>query len=124
MKALVTGGGGFLGGAIVRLLRERGDTVRSFSRGDYPELARLGVDQARGDLADREAVVRAAEGCDIVFHVAAKAGIWGSVRRLLPGECDRDGKRPGRLPRARHRAAGLHRIAERGLRRPGHRGGR
>ena len=77
MKALVTGGGGFLGGAIVQLLRERGDTVRSFSRGYYPELARLGVEQARGDLADREAVIRAAEGCDIVFHVAAKAGIWG-----------------------------------------------
>ena len=77
MKALVTGGGGFLGGAIVRLLQARGGTVRSFSRGDYPDLARLGVDQARGDLADREAVVRAAEGCDIIFHVAAKAGIWG-----------------------------------------------
>lgn len=31
MKALVTGGGGFLGGVIVRMLRERGDQVRSFS---------------------------------------------------------------------------------------------
>jgi nucleoside-diphosphate-sugar epimerase len=78
MKALVTGGGGFLGKAIVRLLHERGDAVRSFSRGDYPELARLGVQQFRGDLADPEALFRAAAGCDIVFHVAAKAGIWGS----------------------------------------------
>lgn len=77
MKALITGGGGFLGGVIIRLLRERGDQVRSFSRGDYPELARLGVEQARGDLADREAVLRAAQGCDIIFHVAALAGIWG-----------------------------------------------
>ena len=78
MKALVTGGGGFLGGAIVRLLSARGDTVLSYSRGDYPELAHLGVEQIQGDLADREAVLRAAAGCDIVFHVAAKAGIWGS----------------------------------------------
>lgn len=78
MRALVTGGGGFLGSAIVRLLVERGDTVRSFSRGEYPELARLGVEQIQGDLSDREAVLRAAAGCDIVFHVAAKAGIWGN----------------------------------------------
>ncbi len=78
MKALVTGGGGFLGGAIVRLLRERGDTVRSFARGSYPELARLGVEQAQGDLADRNAVVRAAADCEVIFHVAAKAGVWGS----------------------------------------------
>ena len=78
MKALVTGGGGFLGGVIVRLLRERGFEVRSFSRGNYPELERLGVEQVRGDLANREAVERAAAGCDIVFHVAAKAGVWGA----------------------------------------------
>jgi 2-alkyl-3-oxoalkanoate reductase len=78
MKALVTGGGGFLGGAIVRLLMERGETVRSYSRGAYPELTRLGVEQVQGDLADGESLFRAAAGCDIVFHVAAKAGIWGS----------------------------------------------
>jgi 2-alkyl-3-oxoalkanoate reductase len=77
MNALVTGGGGFLGGAIVRLLRERGDAVRSFSRGIYPALEALGVEQARGDAADADAVAAAARGCDIVFHVAAKAGVWG-----------------------------------------------
>src|SRR5690242_11953489 len=78
MRALVTGGGGFLGKAIVRKLIERGDSVRTFSRGDYPELARLGAEQVRGDLADPAAVAAAAKGCDTVFHVAAKAGIWGS----------------------------------------------
>jgi nucleoside-diphosphate-sugar epimerase len=77
MRALVTGGGGFLGGAIVRLLVQRGEQVRSYSRGDYPELAGLGVDQYRGDLADGESVISAVRGCDTVFHVAAKAGIWG-----------------------------------------------
>jgi len=78
MKALVTGGGGFLGGVIVRMLRQRGDTVVSFSRGSYPELARLGVAQVSGDLGDRGALERAAAGCDIAFHVAAMAGIWGA----------------------------------------------
>jgi len=80
MKVLVTGGGGFLGGAIVQMLRERGDEVRSFSRGEYPRLTALGVEQFRGDMGDKEAVAKAAKGCELVFHVAAKAGIWGSYR--------------------------------------------
>ena len=77
MKALVTGGGGFLGKAIVRLLHERGDGVRSFSRNEHPALAELGVEHCCGELDDAEAVKRAAAGCDIIFHVAAKAGVWG-----------------------------------------------
>ncbi len=80
MNILVTGGGGFLGGAIVRKLLERGDTVRSFSRGAYPDLEEQGVECARGDLADADALSRAAQGCDAVFHVAARAGLWGSYR--------------------------------------------
>lgn len=78
MKALVTGGGGFLGGTIVRMLRERGDCVVSYSRRSYPLLAALGVHQFSGDIADQAALTAAAQGCDIIFHVAAKAGIWGS----------------------------------------------
>jgi nucleoside-diphosphate-sugar epimerase len=77
MKALVTGGGGFLGGAIVRALKARGHEVRSFSRGHYPQLTALGVEEFQGDLTDPTAVAAAAEGCYLVFHVAAKAGIWG-----------------------------------------------
>lgn len=78
MKALVTGGGGFLGGAIVRMLRERGDQVVSYSRSRYPLLAALGVQQFSGDIADKATLTAAAQGCDIIFHVAAKAGIWGN----------------------------------------------
>jgi nucleoside-diphosphate-sugar epimerase len=77
MTALVTGGGGFLGGAVVRLLRQRGDTVRSFTRSAYPWLDELGVEQVRGDLTDPDAVERAVAGCDVVYNVAAKAGVWG-----------------------------------------------
>ena len=78
MKVLVTGGGGFLGKALVRRLLERGESVRSFSRGDYPELTESGVEVRRGDLADPAAVAAACEGMDAVFHAGAKAGIWGA----------------------------------------------
>ncbi len=77
MNALVTGGGGFLGKAIVARLIARGDTVTSFARAEYPELQALGVNVMHGNLRDAEAVKCAAAGCDIVFHVAAKPGIWG-----------------------------------------------
>lgn len=77
MKALVTGGGGFLGGAIVRRLLAEGRQVRSLARGDYPALARAGAEVLRGDLGDAEAVDQAVRGVDLVFHVGAKAGVWG-----------------------------------------------
>jgi len=77
-RILVTGGGGFLGAAIVRQLRERGDNVRSFSRGFYAELESLGVEQIQGDIADNTAVEQACQGMESVFHVAAKPGVWGS----------------------------------------------
>jgi 2-alkyl-3-oxoalkanoate reductase len=77
MKALVTGGGGFLGGAIVRALLKRGDTVRTIQRGHYPELLELGVDTVQGDLCKADDIDVAASGCDIVYHVAAMAGVWG-----------------------------------------------
>jgi nucleoside-diphosphate-sugar epimerase len=76
-RVLVTGGGGFLGKAIVKRLVARKDSVTSFSRGFYPQLEHLGVSQIQGDLKDPEAVDAACRDRQIVFHVAAKAGIWG-----------------------------------------------
>ena len=73
--ALVTGGGGFLGRYIVEQLLARGDKVRSFGRGRYPELEALGVEVVRGDIADRNAVLQACQGIDVVYHVAALPGI-------------------------------------------------
>jgi len=75
---LVTGGGGFLGSAIVRMLRERGQAVRSLTRHVYPQVEAAGASQIHGDVADPEIVSRAVQGCSIVFHAAAKAGLWGS----------------------------------------------
>jgi len=74
---LVTGGGGFLGSAIVKRLKDRGDRVISFSRHFYSELAEMGVQQIQGDISDAAAVEQACRKADLVFHVAAKPGIWG-----------------------------------------------
>jgi 2-alkyl-3-oxoalkanoate reductase len=82
MHALVTGGGGFLGRYIVEQLVARGDRVRSFGRGDYPELQSLGVEVVRGDIRDSDAVSAACRGMECVFHTAAVAGIGGPWRRF------------------------------------------
>ena len=74
---LVTGAGGFLGRYICEQLIARGDTVRGLARGEYPELTSAGVEMRRGDLADRETVVRACEGVDCVIHTGGKVGVWG-----------------------------------------------
>ena len=80
MNALVTGGGGFIGFALINELVRRNFNVTSFSRGDYPELRKLGVNTIRGDLSDPESVLQATGKTDIIFHVAAKAGINGAYR--------------------------------------------
>ncbi len=77
---LVTGGGGFLGKALVKALVARGDRVTSFSRGFYPELEHWQVRQIRGDIADPRAVANACAGMDGVYHVAARAGVWGAYQ--------------------------------------------
>lgn len=76
-KVLVTGGGGFVGQAIVRkLLAEEVEAV-VVGRHRYPEVEGLGVEVKVGDVRDGQFLARAARGCDAVFHVAAKAGVWG-----------------------------------------------
>lgn len=79
MRTLVTGGGGFLGKAIVKQLHKRGDAIRVLARSDYPELRALGAETFQGDIRDPSAVARACIGMDVVFHVAAKAGVWGEL---------------------------------------------
>lgn len=79
MKVLVTGGGGFVGGAIIDQLLARDWQVRSVARSEYPSLVSKGVEVMRGDLADDDVAARAVAGCDAVFHVAAKAGVFGSA---------------------------------------------
>jgi nucleoside-diphosphate-sugar epimerase len=74
---MVTGGGGFLGRAIVRRLASRKVRVRTFSRRRYDALAALGVQQYQGDIGNPAAVLKACRGVNAVFHTAAKTGVWG-----------------------------------------------
>jgi nucleoside-diphosphate-sugar epimerase len=78
MKILVTGGGGFVGGYVVERLLSRGYEVRSIGRSPQPGLKAKGVEVICADLTDAAAVRAACVGVDAVFHVAAKAGVWGS----------------------------------------------
>ncbi len=78
VKALVTGGGGFLGGALARRLLQDGHEVHVLGRNRYPEMEALGARGIQADLADRTRVVTACAGMDAVFHVGARAGLWGS----------------------------------------------
>ncbi|WP_413491279.1 2-alkyl-3-oxoalkanoate reductase [Shewanella baltica] len=75
--AFVTGAGGFLGKAICLRLLAAGIKVTGFARGHYPELEALGVVMLQGDLVNKDQLQQAMQGCNIVFHVASKAGVWG-----------------------------------------------
>jgi nucleoside-diphosphate-sugar epimerase len=78
MKVLVTGLGGFLGGAIGERLLQQGHSLRTLSRRPLPAWEQRGAELVLGPLESREAVIEACRGVDLVYHVAAKAGIWGS----------------------------------------------
>jgi len=80
MKTLVTGGGGFLGGHIVERLLGEGRDIRVFGRSRRPELERLGVEVVCGNLVDSGDCQRAVEGCDVIFHTAALAGVSGPAK--------------------------------------------
>ena len=87
MKAFVTGGTGFIGGRVVRRLKDRGDDVVTLvrSRGKAHDLRELGCQLAEGDLSSEEAIRHGMQGCDAVFHVAAvyKVGIPASERDAM-----------------------------------------
>ncbi len=77
MNALVTGGGGFLGRHVVERLVAQGDRVRALCRRRHAALEALGVETVVADLRDRQAVVEACDDVEVVFHLAAIAGIGG-----------------------------------------------
>jgi nucleoside-diphosphate-sugar epimerase len=87
MRVFVTGGTGFIGGHVVRQLRDRGDDVVAWVRS--PEkgasLAALGAELREGDLSDRAALAAGMAGCDAVIHGAAiyEVGIPTSERPAM-----------------------------------------
>ncbi len=80
MKALVTGGGGFLGGRIARMLHDRGHEVIALGRSRYPQLEQAGIATVQADVCDGPALSSAFRGVEVVFHAAACVGIWGRRR--------------------------------------------
>ncbi len=79
MQAFVTGGTGFIGGAVVRHLLDAGHRVRVLVRpeADTRQLDGLNVERVTGDLSDVDSLRRGITGCDWVFHVAALYSFWG-----------------------------------------------
>jgi dihydroflavonol-4-reductase len=79
MRAFVTGGTGFIGGAVVRRLLEAGHEVRALVRpgADTRQLDGLPVERIPGDLEDVESLRQGTAGCDWMFHVAALYSYWG-----------------------------------------------
>jgi nucleoside-diphosphate-sugar epimerase len=77
--AFVTGGSGFIGGALIERLRAEGWTVRALARSDTAaaRVGELGAEPVRGDLEDRRALEEGAAGCEVAFHCAAKVDDWG-----------------------------------------------
>ncbi len=82
-STLVTGGSGFIGSHVTRLLLERGDQVRVLVHRRSRALEPLDVEQVRGDITDRTAVRRALRGTDRVFHIAGTANLGLSRGRMF-----------------------------------------
>ena len=90
MKALVTGATGFVGSHLVEALHRRGDEVTALVRSPAKAgaLEPMGVRLVAGDLDDRDALARAVEGQDVVFHVA---GLVAARNQDEFMRCNRDG---------------------------------
>lgn len=81
-RVLVTGGAGFIGANLVRLLLEESHRVRvldNFSAGRKEYLDGLDLEIAEGDILDKEMVAQAVAGMDSVVHLAAQTGVPGSL---------------------------------------------
>ncbi|MZH41298.1 MAG: NAD-dependent epimerase/dehydratase family protein [Nitrospinae bacterium] len=78
MRALVTGGGGFLGGGIAEALHENNHEVIVVGRHNYSHLPK-DIKSFKGDIRDFEFLRKVFTGVDTVFHTAALPGIWGKA---------------------------------------------
>ncbi len=90
-KVLVTGGAGFIGSFLVDALVKRGDTVRVYDalvpqvhgpQQAVPGYLNPAAEFVRGDVRDREALRRALDGIEVVFHLAATVGVGQSMYQI------------------------------------------
>ncbi len=77
-KALVIGGTGFLGRYLVQELLENGVAVSVLCRNKSAFWKDMGVEFYYGSITDQSIVDASVAGNDCVFHLAAKAGVWGA----------------------------------------------
>src|SRR5438270_12399852 len=94
MRVFVTGGNGFIGSAVVRLLARRGCEVvcllRKTSRTDRIDEVRF--ERISGDIRDTASVRQGMRGCDATIHLAAP-GSWGADDPALLRSVIEDGTR-------------------------------
>jgi nucleoside-diphosphate-sugar epimerase len=86
-SAFVTGGSGFIGGALIRRLVADGWTVKALARSE-PSAAKIrdaGAEPVMGDLDDVQAMAVGARGCEYAFHAAAALGEWGRREDFVQG---------------------------------------
>jgi len=85
MRAFVTGGTGFIGSSVVRVLLERNVDVRALCRpgSDRRNLEGLGLEIVEGDVRDGASLRRGMDGCEFVFHAGALYSFWVRRRQLI-----------------------------------------
>jgi nucleoside-diphosphate-sugar epimerase len=78
--AFVTGGSGFIGGALIRRLTSEGWRVRALARSDAAATAvgAAGAEPVQGDLDEVDAMGEGAKGSELAFHAAATVQQWGA----------------------------------------------
>jgi nucleoside-diphosphate-sugar epimerase len=105
--AFVTGGSGFIGGALIERLRREGWEVRALARsvGAAAKVRERGAEPVAGELADMGALEAEWVGCDVCFHAAAKVEDWGD-----PAEFERLNVGGTANVIAACRAAGVRRL--------------
>jgi nucleoside-diphosphate-sugar epimerase len=83
-RAFVTGGSGFLGGALIQRLRLEGVDVVALARSQASadKVALLGASSCRVDLTDAAGMEKGMRGCDVVFHAAAHFTEWDAYERF------------------------------------------
>ncbi|MCX6558778.1 MAG: NAD-dependent epimerase/dehydratase family protein [Candidatus Aminicenantes bacterium] len=90
ISSLVSGATGFLGGYLLARLRKKGFQVRALARktSDVAGLVRAGCDIYEGDIMDRQSLLRAMVGQQLVFHTAGKVSDRGSRREFWQANVD------------------------------------
>jgi len=86
-KAFLTGASGFVGGAVLRELLQRGWEVRALVRPSSDRRNLQGhqgsLESYTGDLRDPASLERGLEGCQALFHVAARYSLWNPRPREI-----------------------------------------